>query len=171
MRSDAANLVAALAPFATLATVLTGVVFGSLTIRQWQQTRSLTAAVELVHTIQTAEFARSLQLVLELPEDADARRVLEDPAMLAAAYVVSHGIESLGVLVYHRLLPLHLVDHLIGGSVRAAWRRLHGYFEDRRTAVGVMLGEWFQWLAERLEEQPAPGKALGAAAAYRRWRA
>lgn len=171
MRSEAASVVAVMAPFATLATVLTGVVFGALTIRQWRRTRALTAAVELVHTIQTAEFARSLQRVLELPDHADAHQVLGDPQTLAAAYVVSHGIESLGVLVYYRLLPLHLVDHLIGGSVRAAWRRLHGYFEDRRATVGAMLGEWFQWLAERLDEQPVPGKELGAAAAYRDWRA
>jgi hypothetical protein len=32
-----------------------------------------------------------------------------------------------------------------------------------------MFGEWFQWLAERMEQYPAPGKAQGAAAAFRDW--
>src|SRR5438094_417907 len=98
-------------------------VFGVLTIRQWQRTRYLTAAAELVHTIQTAEFSRCIALIVELGEDTPAETILRDPQLLNAFYVVSHVFESLGVLVYHRLLPLHLVDHLIGGYARASFRR------------------------------------------------
>jgi hypothetical protein len=74
------------------------------------------------------------------------------------------------VLVFHRLLPLRLVDHLLGGYVRAAHLRTRRYVLRRRDEVGVMFGEWFQWLAERLDEHPAPGKSQNAAVVHRRWR-
>jgi hypothetical protein len=84
--------------------------------------------------------------------------------------VVGHAFESLGVMVFYRLLPLHLVDHLIGGYVRASWLRLRPYVEMRQAQLGPMFGEWFQWLAERLSESPAPGKDIGAFEAYKDWR-
>src|SRR5690242_17319542 len=104
MGSGLGGVLAVLAPLTTLVTVLTAVVFGVLTLRQYRLARSLTAAVELVHTIQTPEFARSLGRVLQLPEDAEPRRVLEDAEMMGAADVLTHGFESLGILVYYRLL-------------------------------------------------------------------
>jgi hypothetical protein len=38
------------------------------------------------------------------------------------------------------------------------------------TAGASALAEWFQWLAERLEEDPAPGKAQGAWVAHEAWK-
>jgi hypothetical protein len=157
-------------PIAAGLTVLLALVFGTLTIRQWQRTRYLTAAAELVRTMQTAEFTRSIARIVELPENGDAKEMLADRDVMAAFYAVSHVFESLGVLVYHRLLPLHLVDHLCGGYVRASWKRVHPIVIQRRETLGAMFGEWFQWLAERIEEYPAPGKNVGAPIAFKDWR-
>ena len=33
-----------------------------------------------------------------------------------------------------------------------------------------MFGEWYQWLAERIDEYPAPGKTVGAPVAFKDWR-
>lgn len=162
---------APLLPYATLLAVIVAVVFGLITARHGRRLRYLTAATELVHTTQTAEFSQSVQRVLELPVEARADTVMSDPELVSAAYVVGHAFESLGVMVFYRLLPLHLVDHLIGGYVRASWLRLRPYVELRRARLGPMFGEWFQWLAERLAESPAPGKDAGAHLAHRAWRA
>lgn len=159
-----------IASYATLMTVLVGVVFGIVTMHQARRTRYLTAAVELVEAVQSTEFTHSLQRVVELPEGAPPEMVLADRELVAAAYVVCHVFEGLGVLVFYRLLPLHLVDHLIGGYVRATWRRLEPHILERRASLRVMDGEWFQWLAERMLEEPAPGKVSGAPIAHRRWR-
>jgi hypothetical protein len=161
---------AALVPYSSIFAVLVAIVFGTLTLRQWQRARYLAGAAELVHTIQSAEFNRAIARIVELPEGAPAERIREDPDLAAAAYVVGHVFESLGVLVYHRILRLHLVDHLVGGYVRTSWRRLRPYIESRRSERGAMFGEWFQWLFERIEEQPAPGKRIGAHVAFRRWK-
>jgi hypothetical protein len=162
---------AVVAACASSLAVLVAAVFGTLTLRQWQRTRYLSAAAELVHTIQTPEFTRAIGLVMKLPEGAAAATVQADEETVTAVVAVSHVYESLGVLVFHRLLPLHLVDHLLGGYLRASWRRTKPYVEARRLEVGVMFGEWFQWLAERLEEDPVPGKEVGAPVAHRAWRA
>ena len=159
-----------IAALASSLTVLVAVVFGVLTIRQWRHARYLHAAAELVHTIQTPEFTRSIGRVMALPLNADPAAVEGDVDTENAVHAVAHVFESLGVLVFHRLLPLHLVDHLLGGYVRASWRRTGPYVVARRASVGAMFGEWFQWLAERLDESPAPGKALGAPIAHRAWR-
>lgn len=160
---------AVVAACASALTVLVGVVFGTLTLRQWHRTRYLTAAAELVHAIQTPEFTRAIGRVMTLPEGADAAAVQADAEMTTAVHAVSHVFESLGVLVFHRLLPLHLVDHLLGGYVRASWRRVKPYAQARRSEVGAMFGEWFQWLVERMEESPAPGKDIGAPIAHKGW--
>jgi hypothetical protein len=157
------------APIATSLAVVVALVFGTLTIRQWQRTRYLTAAAELVRTMQTAEFTRSIARIVELDEDADPKALLADRETMAAFYAVSHVFESLGVLVYHRLLPLHLVDHLCGGYVRASWKRVGPLVVSRRATFGAMFGEWFQWLAERIEQYPAPGKDVGAPVAFKDW--
>lgn len=145
------------------------VLFGTLTIRQWKTTRMLTAAAELVHTLLTPDFTRSIARIVELPEGAEPGAVASRPGMPEDVIVVSHVFESLGVLVFHRLLPLHLVDHLVGGYVRAAWKRTGPYIIARRPVIGANLGEWFQWLAERMNEDPAPGKGDGAHLFHRSW--
>jgi hypothetical protein len=158
------------APIATSLTVVLALVFGTLTIRQWQRTRYLTAAAELVRTMQTAEFTRSIARIVELEVNADPKALLADREVMAAFYAVSHVFESLGVLVYHRLLPLHLVDHLCGGYVRASWKRVRPIVISRRETLGAMFGEWYQWLAERIDEYPAPGKDVGAPIAFKDWK-
>ena len=150
-------MIATLLPYVSMVAVLVAIVFGTLTLRQWQRARYLAAAAELVHTIQSGEFNRAIARIVE-------------PELSAAAYVVGHMFESLGVLVFHRMLRLHLVDHLVGGYVRASWQRLRPYIESRRGDLGATFGEWFQWLAERIDERPAPGKRDGAHVAFRRWR-
>ena len=157
-------------PIASALAVLVAVTFGSLTLYQWRRTRFLASAAELVHIIQMPEFTRSIGLIMELPEAAEPNRIRLSPELVTAVYSVSHMFESLGVLVYHRLLPLSLVDDLIGGYVRSSWRRVRPYVESRRGELGISLCEWYQWLAERIEAYPAPGKAAGAHVTHRDWK-
>jgi hypothetical protein len=161
---------AEIATLASTLAVLVPVVFGTLTIYQWRRTRMLTAAAELVHTLLTPEFTRAIARIVDLPENVDAGSLAARPGFAEDVTVVSHAFESLGVLVFHRLLPLHLVDHLVGGYVRASWKRAGPYIIARRPIIGANLGEWYQWLAERMDEDPAPGKGDGAHRFHKAWR-
>ena len=150
--------------------MLVAVVLGTLQIRQMRKTRALFTSAELVHAMQTADFANSVRLVMTLPDYAPPALVAEDPVMAAAVLSLSHVFESLGVLVYHRIIHLHLVDDLMGGYVRQSWRKLQPYIESRRGELGVYYGEWMQWLAERLDKYPSPGKQGGAHVTHKRWK-
>jgi hypothetical protein len=161
--------IAPILPYATLMTVLTGVIFGILSVRQWQRARSLTVAAELVQTLQGQEFTRSIERILELPEQVEAKVVHDDAEAVSAAYVVGHVFEGLGVLVFYHLVPLEMVDHLVGGYLRASWTRLRPYIERRRVDLGPSFAEWFQWLAERIVERSVCSQHVGAAIAHRDW--
>lgn len=161
--SEIANLATALA-------VIVGVVFGILQLRHMAQTRAILASAELVRAMQTPDFTNGVTVIGRLPDGADPAAVNGNPETLAAALHVGHVLECLGVLVYHRILPLHLVDDLLGGYIRMCWRKLGPQVEARRKELGVYYGEWTQWLAERLMEHPSPGKLEGAHVSHRAWR-
>jgi hypothetical protein len=79
--------------------------------------------------------------------------------------------EYWGMMVYNRMTPLRTLDLLVGGNVRGCWIRLQKYVESERRAQKIpAYGEWFQWLAERLEEYPQPEKEAGAHIAFSTWR-
>ena len=160
-----------IANIASAVSVLVAMGLGFLQIRQMRKTRALFTSGELVHTIQTPEFSNAVRLVMTLPDRADPALIAEDPEMLGAVLSLSHTYESLGVLVFHRIVPLHLVDDLMGGYIRGSWVKLQPFVEYQRAAVGIFYGEWMQWLAERMIESPSPGKKVGAHIAHRKWRA
>ncbi len=161
---------ATLANVASAMAVLVAALLGTLQIRQMVKTRALFTSTELVRAMLTADFTRSVRLVMTLPDHADPLLIQNSPDMSAAVLSLSHVFESIGVLVFHRILPLHLVDDLMGGYVRQSWRKCRPHIEVRRRELGVSYGEWMQWLAEKLDEHPSPGKHLGAHLAHKRWR-
>ena len=159
-----------LANVASAVSVVVAVGFGALQIHQMRRTRALFTSAELVRTIQTPEFANSVRLVLTLPNRADPALIRENAEMARAVLTLSHVYESLGVLVYHRIIHLHLVDDLMGGYVRESWTKIGPYVLSRREEIGVYYGEWMQWLAERMADYPSPGKDRGAHIAHKTWK-
>lgn len=159
-----------IASLATAAAVVIAVVFGVLQLRHLAKSRAIFSSAELVHALRTPEFTRSIGIIAQLPDAADPALVRNNPEMFNAAQYVGHVLESLGVLSYHRILPIHLVDDLLGGYVRMSWRKLAPFVELRRRELGVYYGEWMQWLAERLAQYPSPGKLEGAHNAHKDWK-
>jgi len=162
--------IARVIPYAALISVVVGVLFGVVSAISSRRQRTLMVAASLIESVQTMEFTRAMQRVLDLPVSAPPERVLDDEELVRAAYVIGHVFESLGVMVFRRLMPLHLVDELIGGYARASWSRLEPYVRARRATLGPSFAEWFQWLAEAMIRDPAPGKEHGAAEAHRGWK-
>jgi hypothetical protein len=108
-----------------------------------------------------------------LPDGVTGPDLEADPRKLEAAQSVGIILETLGYSVFQRLVPLRMVDELLGGTVRVSWRKLRAFIEYERDRAGSQKAwEWFQWLVERLEEhQPAKTSlALGAHQAFRDWR-
>lgn len=145
---------------------------GVLELRRARSERDERAAFAAVRAIVTPEWIRSVVLVQALPDDAEIAGIESDPRTLDAVHSVGIILEALGYAVYSRLVPLRVVDELIGGVVRVAWRKLRRYIEAERARSGSQKSwEWLQWLALQLDSHAAARTSLerGAYEVHRDW--
>jgi len=151
-------------------TVVVAVVFGIAQLRQFQQQRRDAAAVELMRSLQDGAFTRAFRLVYSLPDGLGAQDLrARGPEYEDAAFTVSAKFETLGLLVFRGNIPFHLMEELVGGVVVFLWRRLQPWALDLRAEQQHrILWEWFQWLAERLEERGRV-EQIPAQERYRDW--
>jgi len=156
------------ANLATTLAVIIGVAFGLAELRHAVRDRRDHAAVDIVRTVQTQEVRRAVGRILKLPDDVDPEVIRSDPALLEAALAADSACEMWGSLVFEGVVDLHTLDRMVGGWVRGTWHRLRRWVESERTnSRNPNVGEWWQWVYERLEVDPDPGKAQGAHVAYR----
>ena len=63
-------------------------------------------------------------------------------------------MESLGILVAEKFINIDLVDKTLGSFVTNAWEKYEKLFLDIREKLpDPFLGEYFQWLAEQIDER------------------
>ena len=161
------------ANIATALTVLTAVVFGLIEMRHARREREERAAFIAVQAILTPAWITSMTLVQAISEGTTPAQIEADPRLFQAVQSIACILESLGYAVFARMVPLDVVDELLGGTVRVAWRKLRGYVEyERERAASQKNWEWFQWLAEQIDlhSKARTSVALGAHEAYRDWR-
>jgi hypothetical protein len=162
-----------LANVATALTVLTALAFGLLEMRRARQERAERAAFAAVQAILTPEWMKSMIVVQAIPDASTASAIEANPQVFTAVQAVACILEGLGYSVYARIVPLHVVGDLMGGTVRLAWRKVQPYVEEERRRSGSQKTfEWFQWLATQLERY-SPGKTtlkMGAHQAYQDWK-
>jgi hypothetical protein len=164
--------ISTIANVATAITVITGVLFGWFEVRHLRREREERAAFEVLHTMLTSEWLRSAVLVDSVPDNV-APEVLEgDAKLLDAFHSIGLILEAVGYAVYARIVPLAMVDDMMGGIVRVTWRKMKNYVAHDRSRSGSQKGwEWFQWLYEQLERHGLSKTSLrtGAFEAYRDW--
>lgn len=158
---------------ATALTVLTAVVFGLIEMGRARKEREERAAFVAVQAILTPAWIKSMTLVQAISDGTTPSQIEADPRLFQAAQSIACILESLGYAVFARMVPMNVVDELLGGTVRVAWRKLRGYVEYERVRAGSQKNwEWFQWLAEQLDRHSKAPTSLGRGAhdAYRDWR-
>ena len=152
----------------TTSAIVLGVIFALTEVRHAVRDRHDHAAVDIVRTVQTQEVRRAVERVLNLPNDADPKVIRGDPALLEAALAVDSACEMWGSMVFEGVVDHHMLDRMVGGWIRGTWSRLGRWVEAERVDKrNPNIGEWWQWLYERLETDPDPGKKQGAHIAYR----
>lgn len=63
-------------------------------------------------------------------------------------------MESPGILVAEKLINIDLVDKTSGSFVITSWEKYRTVFTDiREKAPDPFPGEYFQWLAERIDKR------------------
>ena len=134
--------------------VIGGVFFAVMQMRQLRQQRREIAAIELFRFFGSPAFANAYQCVLQLPDDLDKAalkalgRDVENSAM-----IIGTTMENIGVMVFHRIVPSIVVRNLMGNSSVILFRKLQHWIRDTRAELGNPGAfEWFEWLANKLEE-------------------
>jgi hypothetical protein len=154
----------------TLAIVI-GVVFAAYQLYVIREQREREVHLTLARSLQTAEFQAALQKIVFLPEGLSKAEI--DARLGPDSVHVFNWfgtMETLGVLMHDREVPMAVVDNFFSGPIVLSWRRLQGYVADvRRETRRDTMHEWFQWLAERFIERESTAPPVPAHVAYRDW--
>jgi hypothetical protein len=152
--------------------VVGGVVFAVIQIRLFRRQRLEAAAVEVIRSWQSPEFTRAFTVIQKLPDGISGAKLRAHcPDCESMAMTIGNTFESFGVMVYRRIVPLAVIEELLGGATVVLWRKLAAWVEElRKEQSRETVYEWFQWLAERLQEQPGFDTIEGAHMKHRDWK-
>jgi hypothetical protein len=149
------DLITMMANIALALSFIVGLVFGIAQVRAAARDRRERLTLETLRGFQTREFVELMNFINthEMPSSREALLAL--PAHELTNYMqFSQEMESLGILVAERLINLDLVDKTLGSFVMTAWEKYKTPFLDiRKKAPDPFLGEYFQWLAEQIDER------------------
>ena len=151
--------------------VIGGLIFAVLQMRNIRQQRRELAAIELFRFFGNPEFNRAYECVLKLPDGLTTSEIeTRSPGMEHCAMLISTTMENIGVMTHQRIVPYVVVKNLIGASIVILWRKLEHWVMALREETGSPQAfEWFQWLAERLDEL-AEDDEQPAFIAHKSWR-
>jgi len=137
------------APLLSFITIFIAILFGIIQLRQFKTQRKDLAAVEIMRTMQDNQFTESLHLInkFDYIENVEYLRKF-DPDLEKAIFAISTKFETLGFLVYKKVIPIEFVEQLIGGVCISLWHKLSPYIMDYRSVNDQKLFlEWFEWLS------------------------
>ena len=141
--------------------VIGGLHFAVLQMRQIRQQRRELAAIELFRFFASPKFTEAYKTILHLPDGMSAEDIRTKKANIEdAAMLISTTMENIGVMTFQCIVPFLIVSNLVGTSVIVLWRKLEDWVNGLRDELDSPDAfEWFQWLAQRLEEyQPDDSK-------------
>jgi|GEM_PF-867102 len=164
----------------TLAIVV-GLVYGAIQLTQFRSEQRRQSKLEMARSFMTPDFHDAYALVLAMPDSLERAGIgAPSAATIESLYgadmpellLLAQTFESIGILVHQGDLDLAMVDDFFGIGIITSWRNLEPWFlEFRRDNDASSAGEWFQWLAERLEEYRASAASPPPAyEAFRDWR-
>lgn len=132
-----------------------GLVFGIAQVNAAKRDRKERLTLETLRQFQTREFAELILFINYHDMPASRDELLKRPASDQAAYIqFGQEMESLGMLVAEKLINIDLVDKTLGSFVSSSWEKYKAMFLDIRvTQPDPFLGEYFQWLAEQIDER------------------
>ena len=136
-----------IASFAEASAVIVAVVFGMVQLRQLNAQRRREAAFALMQSIQSPQMLRGI-LIIDRLQDAPAKAEFD-------ALPENDQVD---------------VTALYSGTLQQSWRKLQRYAEELREATArPTRWEWFQWLAERMQERESDATPIPAYVQHRKW--
>ena len=155
-----------LAEVAGTITIVGGLVFGLIQLREFRSQRYDAIASELMRSFYDSELSDAVALVQPLDDGLSAAELRAlGQSYLTATLKIAMTFETMGLLVYRRVAPFDLVVELAGGLVQVMWRKLERYIREvRAEQAHPAFGEWFEWLAvmcQRHKGDASPARERG----------
>jgi hypothetical protein len=149
------DLITVLANLALTLSLIVAVVFGIAQVKTAARDRRERLTLETLRNFQTREFSELLYYInaLNFPTNQEGLAALPNEDRIR---LIQFGqeMESLGILVAEKLINIDLVDKTLGSFVVTSWEKYKPMFVDMRARIpDPFLGEYFQWLAERIDER------------------
>ena len=149
------DIVTLIANVALALSFVIGLIFGIAQVNTANRDRRERLTLETLRNFQTREFSE-LILFITSHNMPSSRKEMEALPGNDRVMLIQFGqqMESLGMLVAERLIEIDLVDKTLGSFVTNAWEKYKPLFQDiREKQPDPFLGEYFQWLAERIDER------------------
>ena len=149
------ELARAIAAVISTIILVMGIGFTLVQLRHMRATKERGAMLELVHRLQTTEFARAMRMLFDIHGNSSKVQISDvikrDPGLI---YELLATWESLGIMVYRREMSLDMVDDFFSGPILISWAVLEEFvYEERHRLKRDTTWEWFQWLAERMKDR------------------
>jgi hypothetical protein len=134
---------------------IVALIFGITQIHAAARDRRERLTLETLRSFQTREFAEHLLFISGVNMPGNYEEFLALPDGERVIFIqFAQEMESLGLLVAERFISIDLVDKTLGSFVTTSWEKYKVMFTDMREKMpDPFLGEYFQWLAERIEER------------------
>jgi hypothetical protein len=147
------EIITLIANVALALSFIVALIFGIAQVRTSARDRLERLTLETLRTFQTREFAE-LGLFInsrELPPTYEGMQALPVNEQIFL-FQLAQQMESLGLLVAKNLISIDLVDKILGSFVTSSWDKYKTMFQDIRVKNSdPFLGEYFQWLSERID--------------------
>ena len=149
--------------------IVIALVFAGVQVRQANHARRDQAGVALLQSAQGDSWTHSMDTVSRIPVGLEPSHLSESDTAALVDFAVR--LESIGYMVFSRLVSLDMVNDLLGGVILMFWARAEKWVERERARTGnAKLFEWCQWIADRVEERRAASGHEPAHLKHRGWR-
>lgn len=152
MSSETITLIANIA---LAVSAIIALVFGIVQVKTATRDRQERLTLEALRNFNTREFSELMNYITVHdipPTHEDWQKLPPHEGIIITQF--AQEMESLGILVAERLINIKLVDKTIGSLVSIAWDKYKVMIEDSRgKRPDPFLCEYFQWLAERIDER------------------
>jgi hypothetical protein len=148
-------IVTLIANVALALSFIIALIFGIAQVNTANRDRRERLTIETLRNFQTREFAELILFVNSHSMPSNSKEMNALP-LKEQVFIIQFGqqMESLGMLVAERLINIDLVDKTLGSFVTLTWDKYKPLFSDiREKQPDPFLAEYFQWLAERIDER------------------
>mgnify|MGYP000384696933 CR=1 FL=1 len=153
-------------------TIIGGVVFAVIQIREFRVQRRQRAAVELMRSFHDPDLVLAISLIRQLPDGVSAKDLRSKGAEYErAAIMISTTYESIALLLFRKMISFNIVCELTGGLAVVMWRKLAVWADTvREEQRQPSWAEWFQWLAVILAREAEHKEVRPAKERFANWR-